>query len=194
MSVCYECCVLAGRGLCDELITRPEESYRLWCVVVCYLETSWMRRPWHTWGWCAKEKKNIYDIFGRSQSPRGLRRKPAATRLLRLWVRISPGAWMHVFCGRYILSGRGLCDKPDHSSRGVLPSVIRRCVWSRNLVNEEARAHWGVGGWGCCARKKEINKNIWYSCVRRCFLLFLTISVCSENRTKQLSSPCPMCT
>jgi len=29
------CCVLSGRGLCDELITRPEESYRLWCVVVC---------------------------------------------------------------------------------------------------------------------------------------------------------------
>jgi hypothetical protein len=33
-----ECCVLSGRGLCDELITRPEESYRLWCVVVCDLE------------------------------------------------------------------------------------------------------------------------------------------------------------
>jgi len=32
--------VLSGRGLCDELITRPEESYRLWCVVVCDLETS----------------------------------------------------------------------------------------------------------------------------------------------------------
>jgi hypothetical protein len=32
--------VLAGRGLCDELITRPEESYRLWRVVVCDLETS----------------------------------------------------------------------------------------------------------------------------------------------------------
>ena len=30
----------SGRGLCDELITRPEESYRLWCVVVCDLETS----------------------------------------------------------------------------------------------------------------------------------------------------------
>ena len=29
-----ECCVLSGRGLCDELITRPEESYRLWYVVV----------------------------------------------------------------------------------------------------------------------------------------------------------------
>ena len=36
--VCCECCVLSGIGLCDELITRPEESYRLWCVVVCDLE------------------------------------------------------------------------------------------------------------------------------------------------------------
>jgi hypothetical protein len=33
MEVCL-LCVLSGRGLCDELITRPEESYRLWCVVV----------------------------------------------------------------------------------------------------------------------------------------------------------------
>ena len=32
--------MLSGRGLCDELITRPEESYRLWCVVVCDLQTS----------------------------------------------------------------------------------------------------------------------------------------------------------
>ena len=38
--VCCECCVFSGRGLCDELITRLEESYRLWCVVVCDLETS----------------------------------------------------------------------------------------------------------------------------------------------------------
>ena len=30
---CCECCVLSGKGLYDNLITRPEESYRLWCVV-----------------------------------------------------------------------------------------------------------------------------------------------------------------
>jgi len=28
-SVCCECCGLSGIGLCDALITRPEESYRL---------------------------------------------------------------------------------------------------------------------------------------------------------------------
>jgi hypothetical protein len=42
--------VLSGRGLCDELITRPEESYRPCCVVVCDLETSRMGAPY------------IYDI------------------------------------------------------------------------------------------------------------------------------------
>ena len=50
MDVCCECCVLSGRGLCDELITYPEESYRLCCVVVCDLETSRMGAPY------------IYDI------------------------------------------------------------------------------------------------------------------------------------
>jgi len=38
--------VLSGRGLCDELITCPEESYLLWCVVVCDLETSRMGAPY----------------------------------------------------------------------------------------------------------------------------------------------------
>jgi len=41
--VCCEYSVLSGRGLCDKMITRQEKSYRLWCVVVCDLETLWMR-------------------------------------------------------------------------------------------------------------------------------------------------------
>jgi hypothetical protein len=44
--VCCECRVLSGGGLCDGLITRPEESYRLWCVVVCDLETSRIGAPY----------------------------------------------------------------------------------------------------------------------------------------------------
>jgi hypothetical protein len=35
MSVCCERCVLSGRGLCDELIIRPEESYGRLCFAVC---------------------------------------------------------------------------------------------------------------------------------------------------------------
>ena len=62
MFVGCECCVLSGRGLCEELITRPEESYRLCCA-----------------------------------------------HLLRLWVRIPPGAWMFVVS--VVLSSRGLCEE-----------------------------------------------------------------------------------
>ena len=43
MDVCCECCVLSGRGLCDELITRPEESYgclSVVSVVCCQVEVS----------------------------------------------------------------------------------------------------------------------------------------------------------
>ena len=50
MFVCCECCVLSGWGLWIGLITRPGESYRLWCVVVCDLETSSIGRPWRTLG------------------------------------------------------------------------------------------------------------------------------------------------
>jgi len=33
----------------------------------------------------------------------------------------------------------------DHSSRGVLLTVVRLCVWSRNLENEGAKArYWAV--------------------------------------------------
>jgi hypothetical protein len=56
MCVCRKCCVLSGRGLCDELITRPEESYRLWRVVVCDLGTSRMRRSLPELGRSPQEK------------------------------------------------------------------------------------------------------------------------------------------
>ena len=44
--ICCECRVLSDGGLCDELITRPEEFYQLWCVVVCDLETSRIGAPY----------------------------------------------------------------------------------------------------------------------------------------------------
>jgi hypothetical protein len=61
MSVSCECCVLSGRGLCDGLVTRPEESYRMRCV--CDREALIMRRPWPTRGCCAmgREEDKLWD-------------------------------------------------------------------------------------------------------------------------------------
>ena len=63
--------MLSVRGLCDELITRPEESYRLWRVVVFDLETwkeeaksplkSCEYKP--TMGCDAERKKSVYVHF-----------------------------------------------------------------------------------------------------------------------------------
>ena len=59
--------MFSGRGLCDELTTRPEESYRLWLVVVCGLEDiSFMnevegRGP--LGGYSAKEEKSRNFTF-----------------------------------------------------------------------------------------------------------------------------------
>jgi len=71
------------------------------------------------------EFEAIYNVCmilkRRSQWPHGLRRRFAAARLLRLWIRIPPGAWMSVCCECCVLSGRGLCDelitRPEESCR-----------------------------------------------------------------------------
>ena len=38
------------RGICDESVTRPRESYRLWCCDVFDLDIWRMRRPWPALG------------------------------------------------------------------------------------------------------------------------------------------------
>jgi len=60
MFVCCECCVLSGRGLCDRLITRPEESYRACVVPECDHEASIMRTFWPTGGCKAMKEKALH--------------------------------------------------------------------------------------------------------------------------------------
>ena len=68
MFFCCECCVFSGKGLYDELIARPEESYRIWCVVVGDLETLRMRRPWTALGRSTVEKNdNVTDNINEIQ-------------------------------------------------------------------------------------------------------------------------------
>ena len=68
MSVCCECCLL-GRGLCDGLITRPEEFYRLCCVVVCDLETLRMGRLYPDGGLLCQKKIKYWGLLGAFNLP-----------------------------------------------------------------------------------------------------------------------------
>jgi len=80
-------------------------------------------------------------------------RGSAAARLLRLWVPIPPGAWMSVFyeCCFVLRSLR----RDDHSSRGVLPTVVCRSVWSRKPHE------WGGPGPLVGCRAKNLQSSIW---------------------------------
>jgi len=60
--------VLSVRGLCDELITHPEEFYRVWCLRVC-CETSIIGGPWPIRGCFAIGGKNIEGEVANLQSP-----------------------------------------------------------------------------------------------------------------------------
>ena len=65
----------------------------------------------------------------------------------------------------------------DHLSRAVLSAVVRRCVWSRNLKNEEAKAR---VGWAAAQKnnKKKANTNV-HTCIHvERFYWFSTKSFC----------------
>jgi hypothetical protein len=62
-AMCFQVEVFA---LCDELFTHPEESYWLWCVVACDLETLWMRRPWPPGGH-SRQKQTYSSIQNTNQ-------------------------------------------------------------------------------------------------------------------------------
>ena len=63
--------------------------------------------------------------------------------------------------------------RADHSPRGVIPNVVHRCVWSRNLKDEEAMTRVGSQ-----RHKKKIRKYVTEPkgkvCWRMCLILEVT--------------------
>ena len=78
--------------------------------------------------------------------------------------------------------------RADHSSRGVIPTVMRRRVWSRNLKNEEDTARFGPQRHR--KRKKDMAVNTaWlrlvstkFLCANKTFALNISSSVGRLNR------------
>jgi hypothetical protein len=64
--------------------------------------------------------------------------RSAAARLLGLWVRIPPGAWMSVSCKCCVLSGRGLCDGLVPVQRSPTECGVSKCVIVKSRKNEAA--------------------------------------------------------
>ena len=74
-------CILLSKGQYACRAVKPEENTIIWQLT-----------------WLEEYEKTKEVLVGRSQWPRGLRCRSASARLLRLWVRIPPGASMSVAC------------------------------------------------------------------------------------------------
>ena len=96
-------------------------------------------------------------LIGRSQWPRGLRRESAAARLLGLWVRTLPGAWMFVCCECCVLSGGGLGDELTTSPE---ESYRMRCVTVCDLETSRMRS-WPELGRSPTGEKEITRTYLW---------------------------------
>jgi hypothetical protein len=126
-----------------------------------YFEIQFMRqliRPFDMSPWLRVTRTSTR----RFQWPRDLRRRSAAPRLLGLWVRIPPAAWMPVSRECCVQSGRDFCDgvitRPEESYR-----VWRVWVWSRSLERWDHDPKMGRIATRRKDRKKENKANPRYS-------------------------------
>jgi len=138
MSVSCECCVSSGRVLCVELITRPEESYQVWCIRV------WSRsldnRPCPTRGSCCALKNR----HGRLKSQRYAYDNALLIRKVFVRRRFYVVQWnthththtyIHIYIYIYIYScyPAGIRHSPDTSDRLKLSTVYHRLLTSINI-------------------------------------------------------------
>ena len=118
--------------------------------------SGWLTLPINPDKWSYTVLHRTNNIWCRSQWPRGLRRRSAAALLLRLWVRIPPGAWM-------LSVVSVVCCQVEVSATGW--SLVQRsptdcgCVVVCDLeTSSRMRRLWPA--LGCCAIKKK--NYIWW--------------------------------
>ena len=138
----FVCCELSGRGLCDELITRPEESYRLWCVVVCDLETSIMRRPWPALGRSATKKyvylaNSMNNIFNKVFSGRQQLQGVKILQISGKWRRIQ----LQGVAGGLVEPKLKMGTEPNPETSGDIPRL--------NTAVSLRTFHWILWLWKC---------------------------------------------
>ena len=93
----------------------------------------------------------------RSQWPRGLR--VGLRPIARCDCGFESNRWHGCLSVVSVVCCQRSLRRADHSSRGVIPTVARRCMWSRNLEHEEAKARYravkNTTTVGCKAKKTD---------------------------------------
>jgi hypothetical protein len=111
-------------------------------VTNLFQRTNW-RIGFRSWNTIYKLLKHQKGINSKCVLVRVATRSKGGLQPLACWDCGFKSCQGHGCCEYCVLSRRGLCWWADHSSRGVLPTVVNHCVWSQNLKCAEAMAHVG---------------------------------------------------
>jgi len=105
-------------------LPHPTALSRTPIVQVVKRYSTYVRQEWR-WEYNGQHVHQLFTDFKKptcwSRWKSGLRCCFAAARLLELWVRIPPGAWMSVPCKCRVLPGRGL-------RKELIPCIRESCV------------------------------------------------------------------
>jgi hypothetical protein len=135
-----ECCVFSGRGLCDGLITRPEESYRVWCVWVWFRNLQ-KELAWARFGLLGPQERKMFSnlwinkpslcscllVLGQSGGQQTNKKKMTFSRFLR-----------GLKTGHRKEKHSGSSPRHTHSNARVLQAgrVSKRCLFSEFASHE----------------------------------------------------------
>ena len=108
----------------DRLLAGVAVSKPTWCMDACVLCCKWRQKA------KLRRKSRQRNKCGWSSKYKRIQEKIPPRHECLLWV---------LCVVRYSSLRRA-----DHSSRGVLPSVVCHCVWCRNIKNETALARVGL--------------------------------------------------
>ena len=140
-----ECCMLSSRGLCDGPIPRPEESYRLFRVIMCDAQISRMRRPWLALGRWARERERERRKYA-CENGESCSRNPSVSRNI-VWI---PQIWSVIsLIRRTLIRMTFLQAELRTTKQGVLNYTpwrqnISICLWYAAICN----------GLGCVSKSR----------------------------------------
>jgi hypothetical protein len=97
---------LSGRGLCDKLITSPEEFYQLWCVTVWSKNLVLVEALAH-WGLSRQKQTNKQTISKQGLPVSRMWPQNVQHITINLWSQKKKNGTRNPYCSHYTNAGRG---------------------------------------------------------------------------------------
>jgi hypothetical protein len=174
MFVCCECRVFSGRGLCDKMITRPEESYWLWRLRWSGGQACWPLVPEFA-GSNPAEVVGFFQYVKKSSAClpsegkwKNLSHVPALRHVKEPSTSVNPSRGLSCLCGawrlwrwmRELFGGKGTISLLDCSAEYAPLTYWLWCVVLCDLETARMRRPWPALGRRATKKQKSLRNKV----------------------------------